>query len=144
MAVIPAFHSKSRSNFCSWLGIALVFNIAVLCSGCGTFIAHLGNDPADPRYVYLGVRADMDGIIYTNEGARRHFDQKNKNVSPVLDTIPNYPARICFGIVDLPFSLAGDTLLFPVEVGFAIDANRSDNRTFPSSPSNATHDRGHH
>jgi len=124
-------------------GTLFILIFAMLCSGCGSIIARMGNDPANPRYVYVGVRADVEGIIYTNKRAQKHFSEKQENESPVIQVIPNYPARIAFGIVDLPFSTVCDTLLFPFEGMAALSLN-SRNSSFSSPTSNTDNDRGHH
>lgn len=71
-----------------------------LC-GCGTFIAHSHlSDPCltkVPRYMYKGVIIDAGWIV---NGA--------------LDVDPLMFVK---GLVDLPFSLTADTILFPVSTG---------------------------
>lgn len=75
--------------------------LALCLCGCGTFIAHSHlSDPCVtkvPRYMYKGVIIDAGWVV---NGA--------------LDVDPLMFVK---GLVDLPFSLTADTILFPVAAG---------------------------
>ena len=91
------------------------FSFLLASSGCGTMVAHVGDCGSRSHGVYMGTVFDAGCIA-----------------APFLSNPPLFLA-VPVGVVDLPLSLAADTIAFPFDLVDYIDYKKGGNEA-PSQP----------
>jgi len=94
--------------------LAIIFLVnGIMCSGCGTLTSHAANksgEGAGQKGVFQGVRLDAKLIANSNRLEEFGVDTGGGDKTSLAGCI------ICFGIWDMPFSAAMDTLLLSIDL----------------------------
>src|ERR1041385_7524118 len=109
-----------------WLVPTLCLSVFPITSGCGTMVSHFhdcGGTP--PPGVYRGTASDAAFIAAPFSGK------------------PESAGFLPFGLIDLPFSFAADTVIFPFELADYIHRRKRKDETplqpEQTAPTNSPH-----
>src|SRR5690348_2187206 len=92
----------------------LCFSVLLTSSGCGTMVSHVGECGSRPHGVYMGTGFDAACIAapFSSE--------------PYVELLP-------VGLIDLPLSVAADTIIFPFDLVDNMDRKKSE-KEMPLQP----------
>src|SRR4051812_42102166 len=102
--LLTTMHTSSNKT----LFRAACLSLLLISSGCGTMVSHFGDcGSTPPPGVYRGTRFDTACI------AAPFASEPHVELLPV-------------GLIDLPFSLAADTIIFPFDLADCIKRKKSE------------------